>query len=168
MANIYVISDPHFHHRNMALRRGFTDEIEMNEHIVSKWNKTVNKKDTVWILGDITMEKADYEILNKLNGIKHIVLGNHDRGQHTKILQQYVNKICGMVDYKNVILTHCPIHPSQLEFRYSKNIHGHVHSNPILDLYEDKAWGKLDERYVNVSAEAINYTPILLNQLCND
>ena len=53
----------------MAIRRGFTDEIEMNDLIISNWNKTVNKKDVTIILGDITMEKANYDILNCLNGI---------------------------------------------------------------------------------------------------
>ena len=154
MSIIRFYSDPHFHHRNMAIKRGFKDEIEMNEHIIKMYNSVINKKDTCYILGDITMEKANYEILNRLNGIKNIILGNHDEGQHTKILQQYVNKIYGMLDYKGFILTHCPVHPSQLEFRYSKNIHGHVHEN-TLD----------DPRYINVSAEVINYTPILLNSL---
>ena len=157
MSNIYVFSDPHFHHRNMAIRRGFTDEIEMNDYIVKMYNSVVNKRDTCIILGDITMEKANYDILNSLNGTKHVVLGNHDEGQHTKVLQQYVNKICGMLNYKGFILTHCPVHPSQLEFRYSKNIHGHVHTDSLDD-----------PRYVNVSAEVINYTPVLLNSLRNN
>jgi calcineurin-like phosphoesterase family protein len=138
----------------MAIRRGFTNEIEMNDLIISNWNKTVNKKDVTIILGDITMEKANYDILNCLNGIKHIVLGNHDEGQHTKVLQQYVNRIYGMLEYKGFILTHCPVHPSQLDFRYSFNIHGHVHSNSLDD-----------PRYINVSAEVINYTPVLINDL---
>jgi ribonucleoside-triphosphate reductase (formate) len=30
-----------------------------------------------------------------------------------------------MVNYKGVILTHCPIHPCELDYRYSHNIHGH-------------------------------------------
>ena len=38
----------------------------MNDLIISNWNKTVNKKDVTIILGDITMEKANYDILNFL------------------------------------------------------------------------------------------------------
>ena len=142
----------------MALKRGFSCADEMNEHIVNQWNKVVNKKDTTYILGDLTMEKANYEILNRLNGIKHIVLGNHDEGQHTKILQQYVNKIAGMVNYKKeFILTHCPIHPCELEYRFKYNIHGHVHENTLPD-----------KRYINVSAEVIDYTPKLLTELIKE
>lgn len=155
MSNVRFISDLHFHHENMALKRGFSCADEMNEHIVNQWNKVVNKKDTTYILGDITMKKANYEILNRLNGIKHVVLGNHDEGQHTKILQQYVNKIAGMVNYKKeFILTHCPIHPCELEYRFNINIHGHVHENTLPD-----------KRYINVSAEVIDYKPKTLKEL---
>lgn len=57
---IRFISDPHFGHKNMATHRGFHDELCMNEYIIDQWNKTVNKRDTTWILGDITMEKNEY------------------------------------------------------------------------------------------------------------
>jgi calcineurin-like phosphoesterase family protein len=140
----------------MAIRRGFEDEIQMNEHIVSCWNKVVKKKDLVIVLGDITMEKNKYySILNSLNGLKTIILGNHDEPNHVPELLKYVNKVAGMIDYKKeYILTHCPIHPSQLEYRYSYNIHGHIHSE-VID----------DPRYINVCAENIDYTPKTLEEL---
>jgi calcineurin-like phosphoesterase family protein len=150
----FVFSDPHFHHENMAKRRGFSCAEEMNEHIVKNWNNTVSKKDAVYLLGDITMEKNNYAILNRLNGVINVVLGNHDERQHTKYMAHYVNSVAGMIDYKNAyILTHCPIHPSQLEFRYSYNIHGHVHYNSLDD-----------PRYINVCAEVIDYKPILITE----
>ena len=152
----FFISDLHLGHKNMAIRRGFKDEEEMNKHIVSCWNKVVRKKDLVIILGDLTMGKPTfYPLLKRLNGLKTVVLGNHDEPQHVKELLKYVNKVAGMIDYKKeYILTHCPIHPSQLDYRYSYNIHGHVHENSIDDL-----------RYINVSAEVIDYTPKTLEQL---
>ena len=155
MSNVRFISDLHFGHTNMAIKRGFEFVEDHDNYIVNQWNKVVNKKDTTYILGDITMEKANYEILDRLNGIKHIVLGNHDEGQHTKYMQNYVNKIAGMVNYKKeFILTHCPIHPCELEYRFKYNIHGHVHKNSLND-----------KRYVNVSCEVIDYTPKLLMEL---
>lgn len=159
MSVIRFCSDPHFSHRNMAIRRGFKDEIEMNEYIVTQWNKTVSKRDVTYILGDITMEKNDYEILNRLNGFKKIVLGNHDKPQHSINLAHYVNSVAGMIDFKDkefgkIILTHCPIHPQELQYRFSFNIHGHVHENSIDD-----------KRYINVCMEMIDYTPKLLKEL---
>jgi calcineurin-like phosphoesterase family protein len=151
----------------MSIKRGFSCADEMNDHIIKCWNSVISKRDLVFILGDVTMEKVrDYPILDQLKGNKTVVLGNHDEPQHVKELLKYVNKVAGMIEYKKmVILTHCPIHPSQLEFRYSYNIHGHVHENSILDPNHDKAWGKLDPRYINVCAEMINYTPVEFSKL---
>ena len=149
MSNVYIIADLHLGHRNMAIHRGFKDEEEQDALIISNWNKTVNKKDTVWILGDITMEKkVHYSLLDRLNGIKKVVLGNHDLPQHSAELLNYVNSVSGCVDYKGFILSHIPVHESEL-IRYHGNIHGHVHENSLND-----------SRYINVSCEATNYTPI--------
>ena len=159
MSVVRFISDTHFHHTNMAIKRGFADAETMNEHIVSQWNKVVSKKDVTLILGDITMEKSNYQILNRLNGIKKVVLGNHDEPQHIPELLKYVNSVCGMFKYKElgqVFLTHCPIHPSELDYRVKYNIHGHVHENSLNDL-----------RYINVSCEVIDYQPKLLIELIN-
>jgi calcineurin-like phosphoesterase family protein len=139
----------------MAKHRGFSSAEEMNEFIVKNWNNTISKKDAVFLLGDITMERKQYEILSRLQGIIHVILGNHDQRQHVREMLKYVHSVSGMIDYKEkAILTHCPIHPSQLEFRYSFNIHGHVHENSIDDA-----------RYINVCAEMINYTPVEFSKL---
>ena len=156
MSTVRICADLHLEHENMARKRGFTSAEEHDEYIVSKWNSVVKKQDITYVLGDITMEKVrDYPILDQLKGMKTVVLGNHDEPQHVKELLKYVNKVAGMIDYKKmVILTHCPIHPSQLEFRYSYNIHGHVHENSIND-----------PRYINVCAEVIDYTPVEFSKL---
>lgn len=156
----FIMSDPHFGHLNMALKRGFKTVEDHDEHIVKMWNSVVKKKDTVYILGDITMEKSVYyPILQRLLGYKKVILGNHDRPQHVPELLKYVNsvqsmKYMGDKGVGGIILTHAPIHPCELDYRFKFNIHGHVHEN-TLD----------DPRYINVSAEVINYTPIDLEKL---
>ena len=155
MGRIFVISDLHLGHKNMATKRGFDSVEEHDNFIISQWNKVVLKKDTVWILGDITMEKsAPYQLLDKLNGYKKVVLGNHDQPQHSKKLLNYVNSVCGMTKYKGLILSHCPIHERELEIFGCKNIHGHVHEKSLDD-----------SRYINVSCEAVNYTPVPIDSL---
>jgi len=149
----------------MAIKRGFPSEVEHDEYIIWRWNQTVNKKDMVYILGDITMEKKIYDILDRLNGLKNVVLGNHDSRQHVPELLKHVNSVAGMVDYKNkCILTHCPIHPQELDYRYRYNIHGHVHEKPIYRKFLGIKLFK-DSRYLNVSCEALNYTPIEFSKL---
>lgn len=155
MGNVRFISDLHLGHRNMAIRRGFKDEDEHDEYIIKKWNSVVNKKDVTYVLGDFTMERDDYEKLNQLKGIKKALLGNHDKPQHVSSLLKYVNNVSGIVYYKKkYILTHCPVHTDELKYRATYNIHGHVHENTIPDA-----------RYINVSAEVIDYTPKLLKEL---
>lgn len=141
----------------MAIKRGFKDAEDMNEYIISEWNKIIYKKDVVYLLGDITMEKDNYEILNRLNGIKKVILGNHDKPQHIKSLLKYVNSVQSMKYYRGMIITHAPIHPCELDYRFKYNIHGHVHENTLND-----------KRYINVSAEVIDYKPKLLSELINE
>lgn len=155
MSQVRFISDPHFGHKWMASHRGFHDEFYHDEHIIDAWNKVVHKRDLTYILGDITMESAkNFYRLDSLNGRKYVILGNHDMRQDIPELLKYVDGVAGMVKYKNgIILTHCPIHPSEMD-RFSYNIHGHVHENSLAD-----------QRYINVSAEVVDYTPKLLNEL---
>lgn len=156
--SVFFISDLHLGHENMAKKRGFSCADEMNEHIINSWNAVVCKRDMVFLPGDVTMEKKRYyPLLDKLNGDKTVILGNHDRRQDVTELLKYVNSVAGMMNYKSsVILTHCPVHPSELEYRYKYNIHGHVHENSLED-----------PRYINVSAEVVNYTPVEFSELMN-
>lgn len=154
MGIVYFIADLHLGHTNMALKRGFRNVEDHDNHIITQWNKVVTNKDSVWILGDITMEKSSsYALLDQLKGYKKVVLGNHDKSSNVRELLSHVNNVCGMIKYKNFILSHCPIHPKEIR-RFKGNIHGHVHENTLSD-----------KRYFNVSCEAINYTPISFNEL---
>ncbi|AGO48952.1 metallophosphatase [Cellulophaga phage phi14:2] len=150
---VRYISDPHKGHENMAKRRGFPDAYHQDENFIAQWNLVVNKKDTTWILGDLTMHKNDYAWLDRLNGYKRVILGNHDEGkqEHIKTLLNHVNSIHAVVKVKtkqhgSFWLSHVPIHPSELEYRADRNIHGHVHENSLDD-----------KRYINVCAEIIDF-----------
>tara|TARA_R110000851_G_scaffold315229_2_gene477548 strand:- start:759 stop:1274 length:516 start_codon:yes stop_codon:yes gene_type:complete len=170
MAQVRFIADLHFNHENCAKTRGFSSAHEMNEHIIKQWNKTVHKKDVTYILGDVTMEKSTgYCLLDRLNGVKHVVLGNHDRRQDVPKLLQHVNSVGGAIKYKkNFILTHIPVHPNELH-SFLINIHGHVHKKTILGYKWDYLAHEDVEiphpKYRNVSAEVINYIPQTLKEL---
>lgn len=154
MSKVYFISDLHFGHKNMALKRGFSSEEKHDLLIIENWNKVVTKRDVVYVLGDITFEKSGkYPLLKKLNGLIKVVLGNHDRASDIAELSKFVNSVCGAVKYKGFILTHIPIHRSEVN-RFRGNIHGHTHEI-VID----------DKRYLNVSCEQVNFTPILFEKL---
>lgn len=153
MSKVFMISDPHFGHKSMSEKRGFKTVEEHDEFIVDNWNSKVTKRDKVFLLGDITMEKSSYNILEKLKGNITVVLGNHDLPNHSRELLKYVDNVAGAIRYKGCILTHIPIHDSEID-RFRLNIHGHIHEGVILDY-----------RYFNVSCESINYIPIEFNRL---
>lgn len=157
MSRVFMIADLHFKHENMAIKRGFKNSEEHDKQLVENWNSVVHKNDTVYILGDITFEKSlGYSILRQLKGNKKVILGNHDKASDVKELLNYVHSVCGCVKYKGFILTHIPIHESELK-RFRGNIHGHLHEITI------DHW-----KYFNVSCEQINYTPILFDTLIEE
>ena len=164
MSIVRFIADLHLGHTNMALHRGFTSVEEHDEYIITQWNNIVNKRDVTYILGDVTMEKkSSYPLLNRLNGVKHVVLGNHDRRQDVSHLLQHVESVAGMIQYKGIMLTHAPIHPMELEYRFNKNIHGHIHNKVVMKMLD--GWEVIDERYFCVSCEQVDYKPKTLEEL---
>jgi len=171
MSQVRFIADLHLGHVNMAVKRGFASVEEHDAHIIAQWNSVVAKRDVTYILGDVTMEKkAPYALLDQLNGRKHVVMGNHDRRQDVAALLEHVDSVAGMVQYKGLILTHCPIHPMELDYRFPKNIHGHIHDKIVTkDIYEYgyKVNTVPDDRYICVSCERVDYVPRTLEELLN-
>lgn len=153
MIETYVIGDSHFGHKNIIKfdstrpYRQFETIEEHDEELIKRWNSVVKKNDNVFHLGDFCFGKKNIEIAGRLNGNKRLVLGNHDVYPAAEYLK-YFSRIFGAIEYKKCILTHIPVHTSQFE-RFKLNIHGHLHAYYISD-----------ERYVNVSCEQIDLTPI--------
>lgn len=150
-----MIGDTHFGHKKiiefMHEYRHYSSIEEHDNDLVLKWNSVVSNKDTVWHLGDVFFGGKDsHFILSKLNGIKKLILGNHDI-YPIELYNLYFSKIRGAEEIHNCIMTHIPVHPKQLEKRYIANIHGHLHHNKLDD-----------ERYICVSAEQNNLTPVQL------
>jgi calcineurin-like phosphoesterase family protein len=166
MNRIFVISDTHFGHKKIlefeAVARPFATIEEHDRALVERWNTVVKPKDTVWHLGDVFFGKDGHKPLAYLNGIKKLVLGNHDH-YPLEIYQQYFTKIFGTAQYDKCILTHVPVHPCQLEKRYELNIHGHLHSKQVM---RQGSWAaQPDERYVCVSVEHTNLAPKLMTEI---
>lgn len=159
--SVYIVSDLHFGHKNLCQALRHMTPEECDALIIKNWNQTVKKKDKVFILGDITMEKPNLikEYLPKLNGFKHIVLGNHDYKSAKTILDIADCKVSGPIQYKGFFLTHIPIHPSQLDFCRG-NIHGHIHNKGIIDGFEYNPIQNLGPGYYNANIEFHDYKPV--------
>jgi calcineurin-like phosphoesterase family protein len=85
---IWFTSDTHFFHRKLATMRGFGSPEEMNEKMRDTWNSLVQPKDQVYHMGDHSFAgyEKTVEFTRTLNGVKHLILGNHDDGLIPKIV----------------------------------------------------------------------------------
>lgn len=86
---IFFTSDTHFNHAralelmpNRIPSLGINSIEEMNDAIIERFNNVVCDTDTLIFMGDFLMgmDKEIHlpNILTRLNGIKHLVIGNHD------------------------------------------------------------------------------------------
>ena len=156
MMNKFYISDTHFGHDKILDFEGdarpFGCIIEHDEELILRWNSVVGKRDVVVHLGDVAFKPATTldRVMPRLNGIKKLVLGNHDTADIHRYLK-YFTKVYSAIEDKEagILFSHYPVHPSQLEFRYKYNVHGHMHSAVIVD-----------KRYLNISCEHTSLTPI--------
>lgn len=181
--NIFITSDTHFSHRGIVkfLRvDGVTKERpwdtieEMDEALVKNWNSVVRDKDRVYHLGDVVINRSALPILDRLNGEKILVKGNHDVFRAEEYLQ-YFKDLRGNAVLDDFLLTHIPVHPVSIE-RWKGNIHGHLHSNKVwtVEQYIENEGQrgshvsyrpKADKRYLCVSVEQTNFTPISLEEV---
>ena len=162
MTNIWVISDTHFGHTNAwkifkradgSPLRPFQSTEEMDETMVSNWNKVVAPEDHIYHLGDVVINRKSLQIVKRLNGKKRLVRGNHDIFRTQEYIDIGFEEIYGVRVFPKhgFIFSHIPLHPDQLKSRNWINIHGHLHAN------------KLDDpAYKCVCVEHTEYTPILL------
>jgi len=80
-SKIFFTSDLHFSHKNVIeyCNRPWLDTYQMNESIVEYWNKTVSTNDSIYILGDFSLNPGTVDkYLPRLNGHKILIIGNHD------------------------------------------------------------------------------------------
>jgi calcineurin-like phosphoesterase family protein len=81
VSEVFYTSDLHVGHEFVARTRGYETAAEHDEALITRWNDRVNKRDSVWVLGDVTGGSIPkgLEVLPRLNGIKNLVSGNHDK-----------------------------------------------------------------------------------------
>jgi calcineurin-like phosphoesterase family protein len=139
--------------------RTFSCVEEMDEHMIERWNSVVRPQDHLYHLGDVVMRQQVLDVvMPRLNGHKRLVRGNHDIFR-TKHYMRYFDEVYGIRVLDNMVFSHIPIHPESLG-RFKANVHGHTHGQH-----------PLGGKYIDVSAEAIDYTPVPLYKLaemCNN
>ena len=168
MKQIYVISDTHFNQYFMILfgKRPFKSLKEMNNKLIYNWNKIVNKNDIVIIVGDLGGGNYLFFnwLLNKLNGEKILIKGNHDfKFRLRKLIKTKAIKIYKELKIEtpkaDILFTHKP--KKRIRNLFNINIHGHYHRKLLPKKF-------LQNYYYNVAVEHNNYKPKLLLTILKD
>lgn len=193
MSKTFFTGCTHFDHANIIKLAGrpFSSVEEMNETLVENWNKTVGPNDEVYHLGDIAYHRGDSTAsywLEKLNGRKHLILGNHDNVHEFVTSDAGIKtiKLMDTVKRRGVIfaLCHYPMEDWDLRYRGSIHLHCHTHQKVLerpllpyvqasglnmerdagLTLPANYPEGQYCNRF-NVTVEATNCIPISLDEI---
>jgi calcineurin-like phosphoesterase family protein len=140
----------------------------MNETIINNYVNTVSDKDTVFILGDLSIKRgskhksAISSILKDLPGSKYLVRGNHDYYSKEFYIEECGFKVVKpMLCRFNMVMVHNPIMFSS-DHAGKLLLHGHCHfSKPT-----DNHLSFLKNEYVyDVGVDANNFTPVSLGHI---
>jgi calcineurin-like phosphoesterase family protein len=138
MPSVFLVSDTHFGHtgvcrftRNDGVTklRPWDDADEMDEAMVKAWNERVKPTDKVYHLGDVVIARKALKIMERLNGDKVLIRGNHDIYKDEDY-SKYFRSIRAYHVMNGMILSHIPLHSDSMG-RFGTNIHGHTHANRV-------------------------------------
>ena len=176
----YFTADLHFGHQAIIsyCNRPFSDVSEMNHALIKNWNSRVNNDDHVYIVGDLYYGGRDaagideaIATVKKLNGILHLVAGNHDFPYLKKTEYHYLFADVDQIRYlkyegEHIFLCHYPMAEWSGYYRGSWHIYGHVHNDK-----ESKAFQymKTLDKALNAGVDICGYMPVTFEELkkCN-
>ena len=142
---IFFTGDTHFGDRRVLRfdRRPFRTLDEHDDALIARWNEVVGPEDEVWHLGDFALgppRARVHEILDSLNGRKHLIVGNNDgldtlQAPGWASLQHYVEFVA---DERRLVLCHYPFRTWNGIGQGVVNIHGHSHGRltPVTRQYD--------------------------------
>lgn len=161
----YFASDYHFGHKNVIKydKRPFRDVYEMDEELIARHNEVVDETDNFYFMGDFSFNKQrTEEYLQRLNGNKYFIKGNHD-GDHTVQLYKkygtYLGELAEVdVNNQRIILCHYALRVWNKSHRGVWHLYGHSHHSLPDDLYSLS----FD---VGINGKGYDYTPLSFSQV---
>lgn len=159
----FFIADPHFGHRAIIEyeNRPFKTVEEMDRALICNWNRVIGKHDKVYLLGDLSFYKDEVtaDIVQQLQGIKYLVLGNHDSSNVKRYYDMGFHRVydCPIILDAFWMLSHEPLYININTNMPYANIFGHVHASKLYTNYSSQSFC--------VSAERIGYTPIAFDEI---
>ena len=155
----WFTSDTHLGHKNIIVysKRPFSHVNEMNEAIINNWNERIKPNDDVYHLGDFGLAPLFklQEWFDRLNGQKHLILGNHDKD---------IKKVRGWVWIKDYHRLHIG-EDRIILFHYGMRVWDRSHHGSI-QLY-GHSHGSLpgDSQQLDVGVDCWNFRPVNLKEI---
>lgn len=163
----HFTADTHFGHTNIIklCQRPFMDVDEMNETLVAKWNHQVHPTDTVWHLGDFAhrCEWGEMKaIFDRLNGEKHLVVGNHDH-EARGLPWASVNQMLDLeIEGTHLVLCHYPLLEWDRQFQGALHLHGHTHGQL------DELNAHLRESRMDIGVDSWCHEPVSITEILDN
>lgn len=158
--NTWFTSDTHFSHKNIIEYQGrsFSSVEDMNRGLIANWNSVVKKNDIVYHLGDFSLGGTFLEHFYRLNGIIHLIEGNHDNqaSKHKEKFASYSNLKEISVNGQRITLCHYAMRTWNKQGKKAWSLYGHSHSN----LPDDP-----NALSIDVGVDCHNYFPISFEQV---
>ncbi|MBQ1685907.1 MAG: metallophosphoesterase family protein [Ruminococcus sp.] len=174
---IFYIADMHFGHKNILKydKWPFADTGQMDAEIIRRWNERVGGDDTVYVLGDAFFkgEERSIEIMQRLNGHKRLIRGNHDRNNGKLLkLWESVSEYEEIKDGEHlVVLSHYPMLFYNHQHDGAVMLYGHVHNTrewELVEKWQQELWQMdMPARLINVGCmmDYMDYAPRTLDEL---
>lgn len=189
--NTFFTSDWHIDHANVLIysKRPFRDVDHMREVLVNNFNASAGPDSITYFLGDMGLgsSAALRETVVRLNGMKVLVSGNHDKGSEAMYKLGFdvvTNGVSLWIAGQTVTASHCPLlgvwredmtkigplkgenwHGDHKNQRFSFpdfgqfHLHGHIHSP------NDGKSQKILRKQMDVGVDANNYRPVSISQI---
>lgn len=157
---IWFTADHHFGHKRIIelAQRPFASVEEMDEEMIKRWNLLVAPEDLVYHLGDFAF--ADHQpYLDRLNGQKSLILGNHDHSNRVKKAKGW-STIDSLL-HVDVLGEEAPIVLCHYGMRvWNRSHHGALH-------FYGHSHGTLpgDSQSCDVGVDCWAYAPVVLEEI---
>ena len=151
----WIISDTHWGHDNIV---GYCNRPSNHDRLMmDNWKRLVKPGDNILHLGDVMLGSSAEWMIKRLTGNKFYIKGNHDH--KTQILKLLGFERVMPFEALGIAFSHKPIPGDKLGAKV--NIHGHIHEGIL-----GAGWDH--PRYINVSVEQLDYTPVKLGALIEE
>ena len=174
-SQVFFTSDTHFGHSNIIkyCQRPFNSAEHMDEVLINNWNEVVSPQDIVFHLGDFCFgsDKEWIKILQRLNGTKYLILGNHDLKKiaNSNQIKDYFADINMqmrvVVDKQKMLLNHYPFLCFEGGYQNVWQLFGHVHSSKHSTGLDKERLVHLFPTQYDVGVDNNNYRPVSFAQV---